>query len=62
MEILAQQEYHIKPSKCVFGTTEVEYLGHIITAGGVKVDPSKISACKIGLSQKMLQNYGDFWD
>ncbi|XP_031254518.1 uncharacterized protein LOC116112528 [Pistacia vera] len=32
------------PSKCIFGQTEVKYLGHIIAMKGVKVDHRKIEA------------------
>eukprot|EP00253_Pinus_taeda_P001648 PITA_01648 len=35
-----------KRSKCFFGVQEVEYLGHIVSHEGVKVDHSKIKAIK----------------
>ncbi|XP_050117662.1 uncharacterized mitochondrial protein AtMg00860-like [Malus sylvestris] len=39
-----QHQLHLKPSKCLFGQHSITYLGHIISAGGVTVDPSKIAA------------------
>jgi len=32
--------------KCFFGSQEIEYLGHLITAAGVSTNPKKIAAMK----------------
>ena len=34
----------LKPKKCRFDMTEVVYLGHVISAEGVRADPRKVSA------------------
>ena len=36
----------LKPSKCDFGKSEVNFLGHVITKDGVMPDPEKIRAVK----------------
>ena len=44
MEALSQVGLYLKPEKCTFHKTEVKYLGLIISAEGVKMDPKKIEA------------------
>lgn len=36
----------INPSKCVFGQSEIEFLGHLITPDGLKPRPEKIEVIK----------------
>ena len=42
-EILRRHQFFVKFNKCAFGSQELEYLGHIVTTQGVKVDQAKIS-------------------
>lgn len=44
IEALARHQFYAKLSKCQFGVSSVEYLGHIISFEGVKADPSKLQA------------------
>eukprot|EP00253_Pinus_taeda_P035039 PITA_35039 len=46
LQLLEENQLYAKRSKCFFGVQEVEYLGHIVSHEGVKVDPSKIKAIK----------------
>ena len=41
-----RRQLYAKTSKCFFGVQKVEYLGHIVSQEGVKVDPNKIKAIK----------------
>ncbi|KAL4318204.1 hypothetical protein GQ457_18G013820 [Hibiscus cannabinus] len=42
--VLATERFCSKRSKCTFGQTKVEYLGHIISELGLVVDPTKVEA------------------
>ncbi|KAL9408369.1 hypothetical protein AB3S75_046849 [Citrus x aurantiifolia] len=44
LHILSTNSLFAKESKCQFGVSQVEYLGHIISEQGVAVDPIKIQA------------------
>ena len=46
LKILEEKQLYAKTSKCFFRVQEVEYLGHILYHGGVKVDPEKIKSIK----------------
>lgn len=44
LEILDTNHFFVKLSKCSFCSSTVSYLGHLITTGQLKADPSKIEA------------------
>lgn len=43
-ERLQSHQLCVKRKKCAFGLKQVEYLGHIVAADGVRPDPAKVSA------------------
>ena len=52
---------HLKPKKC-FAQLEVEYLGHVVSAQGVKTDPKKLKAIQeipFPMSPKALRSFLD---
>jgi hypothetical protein len=60
LQLLKEQQLYAKPSKCFFGVKEVEYLGHIVSHEGVKVDPNKIKAMMDWPIPKTLKNIRGF--
>ncbi|KAG8492331.1 hypothetical protein CXB51_009857 [Gossypium anomalum] len=44
LQILRDKQLYAKFSKCEFWLREVSFLGHVVSASGIRVDPSKISA------------------
>ncbi|XP_021971376.1 uncharacterized mitochondrial protein AtMg00860-like [Helianthus annuus] len=44
LDTLRREKLYAKFSKCAFWLREVQFLGHIISANGVLVDPSKVEA------------------
>nr|GEW58333.1 transposon Ty3-G Gag-Pol polyprotein [Tanacetum cinerariifolium] len=41
---IRDHQFYVKRLKCVFGAATLEYLGHIISKRGVKIDPKKVAA------------------
>lgn len=44
LDILQSNQLFVRKSKCVFAASSVEYLGHMISAEGVTMDPSKVES------------------
>ncbi|KAJ9544260.1 hypothetical protein OSB04_023967 [Centaurea solstitialis] len=44
LEVLKRERLYAKFSKCKFWLREVQFLGHVVTQEGIKVDPVKIEA------------------
>ena len=56
MQIQREKKLFAKLSKCDFWVKEVSFLGHIVSADGIKVDPTKIKAI---VSWKLPRNVID---
>ena len=46
LQTLQQEQLHAKRSKCEFWLDSIAFLGHIVSAEGISVDPSKIQAVR----------------
>ncbi|XP_061366955.1 uncharacterized mitochondrial protein AtMg00860-like [Gastrolobium bilobum] len=44
LQVLKEKKLYAKPSKCEFRLRSVKFLGYVISAEGVAVDPNKIEA------------------
>ncbi|KAJ4981049.1 hypothetical protein NE237_031886 [Protea cynaroides] len=44
LQCLRKEKLYAQFSKCEFWLSEVDFLGHVVSAEGIKVDPSKIEA------------------
>lgn len=42
LDVLRKENLYVKLSKCEFGKTYLNYLGHILGGGELKTDPSKV--------------------
>jgi hypothetical protein len=42
-DLMRDNRLCIKRSKCTFGGTSMAYLGHVISADGITMDPEKVS-------------------
>jgi hypothetical protein len=60
LQLLKEQQLYAKPSKCFVGVKELEYLGHIVSHEGVKVDPNKITTMMDWTIPKTLKNHRGF--
>ncbi|GJZ25360.1 putative mitochondrial protein, partial [Tanacetum coccineum] len=55
LQTMRDNTLFVKKFKFMFGTTQVEFLGYVISAQGVSTDPSKITAMKYWLVPTTLK-------
>ncbi|KAJ9535560.1 hypothetical protein OSB04_un001305 [Centaurea solstitialis] len=60
LELLKHEQLYAKFSKCEFWLKEVQFLGHIVTQEGIKVDPAKIEAIQSWESPKSPKEVRSF--
>lgn len=58
--VLHQHEFLIRLPKCSFGLSEFVYLGHIISAQGMRPDPKKVEVVKTWPEPKTVKNVHSF--
>jgi hypothetical protein len=57
---LAKHDLYLKPEKCSFDQTSIDYLGVIISHGEVRMDPAKISGITKWPQPKKLKDLQSF--
>jgi hypothetical protein len=59
-KILQDHQFFVKPSKCIFGAREVDYLGHITSHEGIRVDNHKIEVMQSWPTPKTITELRGF--
>jgi hypothetical protein len=44
LQRLKEHDLYLKPEKCTFWATEVEYLGMVVSENEIRMDPAKVTA------------------
>jgi transposase InsO family protein len=44
LEVLRDNQLYVGLDKCAFGLSEIDFLGHVVSADGIKPDPKKVAA------------------
>ena len=60
LQALREHQLYTKFSKCKFWLTEVRFLGHVMSASGVSVDPEKVKAVMSWERPKSIFEIGIF--
>ena len=61
LQLLRDHQLYAKFSKCEFWLTEVRFLGHVVSASGVSVDPEKVEAVMSGERLKSVYKIRSFF-
>jgi hypothetical protein len=55
LNILREKKFYAKFSKCEFWLSEVKFLGHVISQGGMAADQCKVEVVLIWKDPRMFQ-------
>ena len=59
-DILRKEKFYAKQSKCEFFRKELEFVGYVVGASGVRTQPEKVGTIKSGQSPHQLRMFGFF--
>ena len=62
LQLLRDHYLYAKFSKCDFWLTEVKFLGHVVSASGVSVDPDKVEVMMSWERPKSVFEIRSFWE
>jgi len=62
LEVLAQNKLSLRPKKCEFQKTQIEYLGLVVSENRVAMDLIKVAGVKEWLTPQVGQTYRPSWD
>ncbi|MCH90079.1 gag-pol polyprotein, partial [Trifolium medium] len=62
LEVLREKKLYAKLSKCEFWLKEICFLGHVISSGGIAVDPAKVDALALPLTKLTRKEHAFVWD
>lgn len=60
LNLLLDNHLVVNQKKCLFAQDKIEYLGHIVSKSGVKVDPHKVSDMKNWASLRYIKELKGF--
>ena len=58
---LEEHKFYAQLHKCHFALPEVEFLGHMVSKEGIRVDPARCRLSKIGQCLPIFQSYVPSW-
>src|SRR5271168_637745 len=60
LDVLKREKNYVKLSKCEFGKTSLNYFGHIVGVGELKIDPSKVAVILNWPKPKYVREFRSF--
>jgi hypothetical protein len=62
LQKLQEHRLYAKLSKCEFWMQQVAFLGHVISKGGISMDPTRFKMYCVGMCLRVLAIFGVFLD